>query len=427
MAPVLPEEIRAAKVDNGMFAVYKCKAYWVNKGSAMRYLILVCAVLMQICLGATYSWSVYVQPLKALTGLSQGPVQIPFTVFYFAFPLTMMIAGQVLPKIGPRRSAMIGGLCFGGGWLLAGLGSHSFFLTILGIGCLAGIGAGMAYIVPIAVCIRWFPRSKGLVTGIAVAGFGGGAAMVSQVGGHLINSAGLTPFETFFVFGVLFLVLVTAAGSVMRFPRKEGTVRSEERLRAGKVLSHINFRVLYLAMFMGLAAGFAVNANLKELYQGGGDAVKIGITAVSLFALANAAGRVIWGAVFDRVSSASAIQANLIFQAAILGLAPFILGSFWGFLAVALVTGFNYGGVLVIYVSSASRSFGNGHIGQVYGWLFTSNIPASLSPILAGAVFDTFHNFTPALVVLALLLAISALFIRVRSDVVNDQVCLQIG
>lgn len=140
----------------------------------MRYLILVCAVLMQVCLGATYSWSVYVQPLKTLTGLAQGPVQIPFTVFYFVFPLTMMVAGGFLPRIGPRRSAMAGGLLFGGGWLLAGLGSHSFIFTVMGIGALAGVGAGMAYIVPIAVCIRWFPKSKGLVTGIAVAGFGGG-------------------------------------------------------------------------------------------------------------------------------------------------------------------------------------------------------------------------------------------------------------
>ncbi len=57
---------------------------------------------MQMCLGATYSWSVYVQPLKTLTGLQQGPVQIPFTVFYFMFPLTMMAAGTFLPRIGPR-------------------------------------------------------------------------------------------------------------------------------------------------------------------------------------------------------------------------------------------------------------------------------------------------------------------------------------
>ena len=282
----------------------------------MRYLILVSAVLMQVCLGATYSWSVYVQPLKDLTGLAQGPVQVPFTLFYFIFPLTMMVAGGWLPKIGPRVSAMAGGLLFGGGWLLAGLGSHSFVFTVLGIGGMAGIGAGMAYIVPIAVCIRWFPRSKGLVAGIAVAGFGGGAALVSQVGGSLITSFGYTPFQTFTVFGILFLCLVICAGSVMRFPAVEnGSAETRSiavpLLRPGQVLGHPHFHLLYLAMFMGLAAGFAVNANLKEIFQGPGNAASTGITAVSLFALANAAGRVIWGTIFDRIHAASAIQANL--------------------------------------------------------------------------------------------------------------------
>jgi OFA family oxalate/formate antiporter-like MFS transporter len=398
----------------------------------MKYLILVSAVVMQVCLGATYSWSVYVQPLKDLTGLSQGPVQVPFTIFYFMFPLTMMIAGGFLPKIGPRLSAMAGGLLFGGGWVLAGLGSRCFAFTILGIGGLAGIGAGMAYIVPIAVCIRWFPRSRGLVTGIAVAGFGGGAALVSQVGGILISVYEYTPFETFTAFGILFSCLVICAGSMMRFPEtdtRSADTRSVDTrsmdvssLRPGQVLGHARFQLLYLAMFMGLAAGFAVNANLKEIFIDNGNAASIGITAVSLFALCNAAGRIIWGTLFDRISAASAIQANLICQAIALAAAPLLAASAPGFWAFAMITGFNYGGVLVIYVSSAARSWGSDHISRIYGWLFTANIPAALSPIAAGFVFDLFHDFTPALAGIAALLALTALIIRHRADLINHRI-----
>jgi OFA family oxalate/formate antiporter-like MFS transporter len=237
----------------------------------------------------------------------------------------------------------------------------------------------------------------------------------------------LSPFDTFTVFGILFLVLVTAAGSVMHFPEDQATTRPAERLRALQTFSHINFRILYFAMFLGLAAGFAVNANLKELYQGGGNAVSLGITAVSLFALANAAGRVIWGAIFDRIQSATAIQANLLFQAAILALAPFLLHLQWGFLAVAILTGFNYGGVLVLYVSSATRSWGAANVSQVYGWLFTSNIPASISPILAGLVYDRFTDFTPALLVLSGLLVLITILVRTKAAVVNQQDCHQSG
>ncbi len=137
-------------------------------------------------------------------------------------------------------------------------------------------------------------------------------------------------------------------------------------------------------MFIGLAAGFAVNANLKELFQGGENGVQIGITGVSLFALANATGRIVWGMVFDRVQSATAIQANLFLQASVLLAAPVMLHSAAGFWCFALFTGFNYGGVLVIYVASASRCWGADKVSQIYGWLFSSNILASFSPIMAG-------------------------------------------
>jgi OFA family oxalate/formate antiporter-like MFS transporter len=109
-----------------------------------RWIILAASVVMQMCLGATYSWSVYVQPLKKITGLLQGPVQLPFTVFYFAFPATMIFAGMWLPRLGPRRCAVTGGILFGSGWLVAGFGGLHFGLTIVGIGLLAGIGVGLA-------------------------------------------------------------------------------------------------------------------------------------------------------------------------------------------------------------------------------------------------------------------------------------------
>lgn len=384
----------------------------------MRYLILIAAVFMQMCLGATYSWSVYVSPLKSLTGLQQGPVQIPFTVFYFVFPLTMVVAGTLLPRIGPRISAMTGGLLFGGGWVLASLGSNSFFFTIAGIGALSGIGAGLAYIVPIAVCIRWFPKNKGLVTGIAVAGFGGGAALVSQLGGHFMGNLGLSPFQTFFIFGLSFMLIVVLAGATMSFPDQE--VSQVQKVVTGKeLLRHPSFQLLYGAMFLGLAAGFAVNANLKELFRGSGDIVSIGVTGVSLFAIANASGRIIWGMVFDRVKSATAVKANLSLQALVLLSSPVMLTSPSGFWLFAFLTGFNYGGVLVIYVSTASRCWGAERVSQVYGWLFSSNIPASFSPILAGLAFDTFHSFTLALIALSAMLLLGAVFVHRKAGILD--------
>lgn len=362
-----------------------------------------------MCLGATYSWSVYVHPIKMLTGLLQGAVQIPFTVFYFTFPAVMMLAGMLLPRLGTRRSAMLGGAVFGSGWILAGMGHIHFAFTVLGIGLLGGIGAGFAYIVPIAVCIQWFPRHKGLVTGIAVAGFGGGAALVSQVGGSLMALHSLTPFQTFSIFGTVFLILVVAAGSAMNPPEGKRPQKIPP-LNPKSLIAVLEFRILYFAMFMGLVAGFTVNANLKELYTGLNTGA--GIAAVSIFAIANAGGRIVWGTIFDRLAATSVIEANLVFQALVIGAAPWILHTAAGLWAFAALTGFNYGGVLVIYVSTAARRWGNENVARIYGWLFTSNIPAAISPMIAGAVYDRLGSFSLPLWVIAGLLVLTAFILR---------------
>jgi OFA family oxalate/formate antiporter-like MFS transporter len=375
-----------------------------------RYRILAAAVVMTLCLGATYSWSVYVPALKQISGLSQGAVQLPFSVFYAVFPLTVILSGTLLSRLGPRVCAVAGGIAFGGGWMLAGLGGSHFAFTVTGIGMLAGVGVGFAYIVPIAVCIQWFPRHRGLVTGIAVAGFGGGAALVSQAAGHLMHVQGLTPFAVFGRFGLTFLAVVTLAGLAMEAPALErnGEPARRTRLPLAAVLGRSSFWVLYAAMFCGLAAGFAVNANLRDLCPGSGP--RVGILAVSLFAVANALGRVLWGWLFDRVaSSGRVIRANLLCQAAVLLCGPWFLRSEPGLLVFALLTGLNYGGVLVVYAASAARLWGNENVGQVYGWLFSSNAAAALAPVLAGVVYDRTGQFTGFLFALGLVLLAAAL------------------
>lgn len=396
---------------------------------------------MQACLGATYSWAVFVPALRKLTGLGQGAVQMPFTLFYIVFPATALFAGMVMARLGPRRSAVLGGAVFGLGWIFAGLGAKGFLFTVAGIGVLGGLGVGMAYVVPIATCIQWFPRHKGLVTGIAVAGFGGGAAAVSQCANLLMIRFGSTPYETFRVLGGVYVVLICLAGLVMRSPSAAGesspmageTAQNDQdasssasssgapstapsgapttapssaapaastsalpRVRFGEIIRERHFQVLYLAMVFGLAAGFLVSANLKQLSAAA--TAQAGVAAVSLFALANALGRVLWGALFDRMHSPKrAIQANLALQAVLVFAAPWLLRSTAGLQLVAVAAGFNYGGVLVLYASSVASRWGSQRVGYIYGWLFSANIPAALAPALAGFAYDRLGSFTYAL------------------------------
>ena len=384
----------------------------------MRYLVLVCAVLMQMCLGATYSWSVYVQPIKELTGLLQGPVQLPFTVFYFVFPAVMISAGNWLERFGPRVCAVTGGCLFGVGWLVAGFGKVHFAFTVIGIGVIAGVGVGLAYIVPIATGIRWFPNNKGLVTGVAVAGFGGGAALVSQIGGYLMQKVGFSPFSVLHVFGAAFGGIVSIAGMGMRNPEGYPKTVSASSLSYRDILGHPCFQVLYAAMFTGLCAGFAINANLKEL--GKAVSFQTGVAAVSIFAAANAAGRIGWGACMDRMRTSLTLRANLLLQALTLFLSPVLLKSASGLLVVAGVCGFNYGGVLVLYAASTARIWGAQAVGRVYGALFSANIPAALAPLLAGMLYDRTGSFLPSMVLLAVLLCAAFALTTARSSLLDD-------
>ncbi len=381
-----------------------------------RYLILVSALVMQMCLGATYSWSVFVKPIREITGLSQGLVQLPFSVFYFAFPATMILSGTFLRLLGPRRCAISGGLLFGVGWLVASLGTYHFGFTVLGIGLLAGLGVGLAYVVPIAVCVQWFPERKGLVTGIAVAGFGGGAALVGQIAGLLVFASGFSPFMAFALLGGAFLVLVPLAGFAMEFA-KEFKERGIPQLPLSAFAGRREFQILFLAMIAGLAAGFAVNANLKDLSPA--EASQVGIMAVSFFALANAAGRLAWGAVFDKVRSAAVVRLNLLLQAVVAAAGVWLLRSEEGYLVFALLAGFNYGGVLVVYASSVARIWGREHVGQVYGVLFSANILAAGAPILAGYSFSLTGTFTASLLALAMLLTAAAVLVSTAASGLN--------
>ncbi|WP_036684510.1 MFS transporter [Pelobacter seleniigenes] len=363
----------------------------------MRLMIIVSALLMQVCLGATYSWSVYVQPIRLLTEISQAQAQIPFSVFYFVFPATMIFSGALVDRFGPRFSTMSGGLLFGSGWILSSFGGQNFLLTILGNGLIAGIGAGIAYIVPISTCIKWFPNNKGLVTGVAVAGFGGGAALVSYAGGFFLKH-GATPFQLFGYLGFAFAALIIFSGFFMLNPPNFNQ-SAKISFQFSRVLTDRRFVILYFAMFTGLAAGFAVNANIKELYRSA--SLLSGVSAVSFFAIANAVGRVLWGSLFDRFSSAAMIQLNLLAQAVLLFASPFILTSAGGLQLFAALTGFNYGGVLVIYAGSVARTWGAEKVGTIYGWLFSANIPGAVAPLLAGYFYDLTGSFTIPLLTLA--------------------------
>ena len=144
-------------------------------GTPNRWLVVTGAVLIQLALGAIYAWSVFTARLTDPLGayaFSASETAWVFSTGLATFAIVMVLAGRILPKIGPRRLALAGGVLLGAGYVAGGLFGGAFWVQLVCIGIVGGAGIGLAYVVPIAVCVKWFPDKKGMITGLAVAGFG---------------------------------------------------------------------------------------------------------------------------------------------------------------------------------------------------------------------------------------------------------------
>src|SRR5437899_11397530 len=168
-----------------------------------RWYIALAGVFMQLALGAVYAWSVFRIPLARQFGWSISEVTLTFSISIFVLGVAAFFGGLWLNRKGPRIVALTGGFLYGTGVFLASFSDHKLWWLYLSYGVIGGIGLGFSYIVPVAVLVKWLPDHRGLITGVAVGGFGAGALVTALVATRLIKRVGGLP--TFSSFGLAFL------------------------------------------------------------------------------------------------------------------------------------------------------------------------------------------------------------------------------
>src|SRR5215467_16012084 len=181
-----------------------------------RWVIAIAGVFLQIALGAVYAWSVFRVPLARQFGWSISEVTLTFTISIFVLGISAFFGGLWLNREGPRVVALTGGVLYGLGVFLASFSAHKLWWLYLSYGLIGGVGLGLGYIVPVAVLVKWFPDRRGLITGIAVGGFGAGALITAPVATRLIQSVGV--LETFAYIGIAFLIVTMVAGYFLQNP-----------------------------------------------------------------------------------------------------------------------------------------------------------------------------------------------------------------
>jgi OFA family oxalate/formate antiporter-like MFS transporter len=381
----------------------------MSEGIHRRGFVVLGAVLIQLSLGAIYAWSVFTPSLKE-AGWSNTQTQIVFAAGLATFALVMVFAGKNLARLGPRTLAVAGGITLGIGYMFASIGGGTnFWIVLIGIGFIGGAGIGLAYVVPIAVGMRWFPDHKGMITGLAVAGFGFGALIWIKIAGSwggLIDSIGLD--GTFRVYGVAFIALILTGAIWMRMPPKgwlpagfvvpvaagsgADVFTSREMRRTPQFhLISLTFAVSAGAglMAIGLMKLYPVEA-LTDAGVGDVEASAIAGTAMAVFfSLANGVGRIVWGLLSDTLGRKRSVVILTATQG--LFLAAFIpmASNEYSLYLVAALIGFNFGGNFALFPSLTADEFGDKTVGENYPWVFLAyGAGGIIFPILGGVLGD---------------------------------------
>ncbi|MDY0004970.1 MAG: OFA family MFS transporter [Polyangia bacterium] len=365
-----------------------------------RWLVVVGALLIQISLGAIYIYSVFKPALAGkFPSWSPTDLALPSQLVLAFFALSMVFFGRIQDKFGPRIIASLGGVLLGAGLIVASF-APNLAVFVLGFSVIGGIGIGAAYVCPIATCVKWFPDKRGLITGLAVAGFGAGGLVFTPIAKSLVASVGV--MQTFLYLGIIFLVAVLLGAQLMNNPpagfKPEGWTPPAPAAGAAapakadyawtEMLKTIQFWLLWLTYFAACTAGLMVIMNVVNVWQSvsfldlkkAGEAIPKetvlsvlgkGATAVIIVAVFNAVGRIAWGKISDSLGR----KPTLILMFVLSGVT--MLGLYWMksyalFVAGASMVGLCFGGFLALYPAVTADFFGTKNVGANYGFMFSA-------------------------------------------------------
>ena len=390
-----------------------------------RWLFVVLGIVMNVCLGAVYAYSIFLKPVKeAFAGISAFQANQPFMVFLAFFAVLMFFGGRVMEKLGPRKMGMIGGIVVGLGWLLSAFAPNIWMLTLT-YGVIAGSGVGLVYGCPVAMGAKWFPDRKGLAVGLIVAGFGGSALITGKLANALIPSVGLS--TTFMYFGIAFGIILVVLSLPFRFPAAGWTPAGWKPAAGaaaavdfipGEMIKTGTYWGLFLCFMIGAVAGLMAIGISKPV---GNEIIKISgetaATLVGIFAIFNALGRPLFGFLTDKITPRYATILNLLI---ILIVSVIMITAKEGDTMLYTISFIGFwlclGGWLAIAPTATAAFFGMKNYASNYGVVFFAyGLGAITGGIISGQAKDVFGTYTYAfyptavLAVVGLVLAVALL------------------
>ena len=396
-----------------------------------RWVIAIAGVFLQIALGAVYAWSVFRVPLAKQFGWSISEITLTFTISIFVLGFAAFFGGLWLNRKGPRVVALTGGALYGLGIFLASF-THRLSWLYLTYGVVGGIGLGLAYIVPVAVLVKWFPDRRGLITGIAVGGFGAGALITAPVATQLIQSVGV--LSTFAYLGIAYLIVTVVTGLFMQNPpdgwkpvgwtptTNQTSHRTDRDFTLSEALKTWQWYALWLLLFLNTCAGISIISQEAPLFQEeAGVTAAIAASMVGLASIGNAVGRVFWAWTSDLITRRATFFVMFVAQILLFWFLPNIATA-WFLTIVTFVVLMCYGGGFGTMPAFTADYFGPKNVGPIYGLMLTAwGFASVFGPLLIAHMRETAGSYRGALHVIAGVMTISAVLpILVRPPRTRD-------
>jgi MFS family permease len=411
------------------------REHTIAKAGFNRWLVPPAALCIHLCIGMAYGFSVFWLPLSRSIGLTASKacpdmslmqelfttscdwrvasMGWMFTLFFVLLGVSAAIWGGWLERVGPRKAGFVAALCWGGGLLVAAFGIyvHQLWIMWLGAGVIGGVGLGLGYISPVSTLIKWFPDHRGMATGMAIMGFGGGAMIGAPLANILINyfktPTDVGVWQTFVVLGVVYFIFMTIGAFAYRVtpagwqpdgltpPSEKKSMITEHHVHLDNAHKTPQFWLIWWVLTLNVSAGIGVigmaSPMLQEIFAGkliGMPNLNFGALSVEqktmiagiaagfagMLSLFNIGGRFFWASLSDYIGRKNTYYAFFVLGIALYALAPTFaaMGSKLLFVSAFCIILSMYGGGFSTVPAYLADMFGTQFVGAIHGRLLTA-------------------------------------------------------
>lgn len=328
-----------------------------------KWVVAISGMMVQLCLGGVYAWSVFVPSLRESFGYSSARMQFIFGTELAILTLLAIPAGRLQDRFGPRWLTLVSGAFTAAAYVGAGFFAHRFAGLWFCVSVLGGVGVAFGYLPCVATAVRWFPHRRGLASGLVVAGYGGAAVLLSAIAQALFSS-GWEVREVFTLIGVVYGTAIVLVSRAVVLPDGPGG-DMVAGFRYGPLVRDRKFWALAVGIFAATYPGLSLIGNLKPIGLSFGFPAAVATSAIMVLAVGNGFGRMVWGWVYDRLGKQTISVCMGAIAISVIGLAS----GHWSkaaFFVMVLFFGLAYGGALAIFPARTSHVFGPRLLGSVY-------------------------------------------------------------